>query len=90
MKINDISKQVRLICPICGNDQFLSLDLPIEELKDASETSRIQCSDCHRIFTKEELLTENQERIDSEVKEIKDEVTKQIHEDIKKALRKLR
>lgn len=90
MKLDSINKRVSLICPICGNDQFSSLDIPVEELKDASEASRIQCSDCHKIFTREELLKENQDRIDTEVKEVKCEITKQIHDEIKKALRKLK
>lgn len=83
-----MNKRITLICPICGNDQFASLDVPVEELKDAPETNRVQCSDCHRIFTKEELLTENQELIDCEIEQIKDDITKQINEEIKKALRK--
>lgn len=88
MKLKNINKKISLICPICGNDQFISLDVPIGELKDGSETNRVQCSDCYRIFTKEELLTENQELIDCEVKQFKDEIIKQVNEEIKKVLRK--
>lgn len=90
MKIDNIEKKINLICPVCGNDQFSSLDVPIEELKDGLETNRVQCSDCHRIFTKEELLNENQERIDSEVEQIADDITKQLDKEIKRMLSKFK
>lgn len=90
MKLNNIEKEINLICPICGNDQFSSLDVPIEELKDGLETNRIQCSDCRSIFTKEGLLNENQEQIDNEVEQITDDITKQLDKEIKKILRKFK
>ena len=90
MKLNNVEKKINLICPICGNDQFSSLDIPIEELKDGLTTNRVQCSDCRKIFTKEELLNENQERIDNEVKQITDDITKQLDTEIKKMLRKFK
>ena len=90
MKLDNIEKEINLICPVCGNDQFSSLDVPIGELKDGFEINRVQCSDCHRIFTKEELLNENQERIDSEVEQITDDITKQLDKEIKKMLCKFK
>ncbi len=85
-----MEKKINLICPICGNDQFSSLDVPMEELKDGLETNRVQCSDCRRIFTKEELLNENQGRIDNEVEQIKEDITKQLDKEIKKIIRKFK
>lgn len=90
MKLNNIEKTITLICPICGNDQFSSLDVPMGELKDGLETNRVQCSDCLRIFTKKELLNENQGRIDREVEKITDDITKQLDKEIKKVLRKFK
>ena len=90
MKLNNIEKKINLICPICGNDQFSSLDVPMEELKDGFETNRVQCSDCRRIFTKEELLNENQERIDGEVEQITEDIKKQFDKEIKKMLGKFK
>lgn len=90
MKLYNAGKRINLICPICGNDQFSSLDVPMEELNDGLETNRVQCSDCSRIFTKEELLSENQWQIDNEVEQIKDDITKQIDKEIKKMLHKLK
>lgn len=62
----------------------------MEELKDGLETNRVQCFDCHRIFTKKELLNENQERIDNEVEQITDNITKQLNKEIKKMLHKFK
>ena len=62
----------------------------MEELKDSLETNCFQCSDCCRIFTKEELLNENQARIDNEVEQITDDITKQLDKEIKKMLRKFK
>lgn len=90
MKLNNIEKKINLICPICGNDQFSSLDVPIEELNDGLRTNRVQCSDCRRIFTKEELLSENQWQIDNKVGQIKDDIAKQLDKEIKKMLHKLK
>lgn len=90
MNLDNIEKEIKLICPICGNDQFSSLDVPIDELKDGLETNRIQCSDCHRIFTKEELLNENQEQIDNEIEQITDDIKKQLGKEIKKMFRKFK
>lgn len=90
MKLDNIEKKINLICPICGNDQFSSLDVPMEELKDGLETNCFQCFDCRRIFTKEELLNENQARIDNEVEQITDDITKQLDKEIKKMLRKFK
>ncbi len=90
MKLENVEKKIKLICPVCGNDQFSSLDIPIEELKDGLETNRVQCSDCRNIFTKEELINENQWRIDNEIEQIKDDITKQLDKEIKKMLRKFK
>lgn len=88
--LNNTEKRINLICPICGNDQFSSLDVPMEEFNDGLETNRVQCSDCRRIFTKEELMRENQWQIDNEIEQIKDDITKQLDKEIEKMLHKLK
>jgi len=90
MDLDNIEKKINLICPICGNDQFSSLDVPMEELKDALETNRVQCSDCGKIFTKEELICENQGQSNSKVEQIADDITKQLDKEIKKMFRKFK
>lgn len=54
--MKDLSRNVKLFCNICGNDQFESLDEAFENLKEAPETVRVRCSECGKVFTKAELI----------------------------------
>lgn len=90
MNIKDLSRNVKLYCNICGNDQFESLDEEFTNLKEAPETVRMRCSDCGKIFTKAELIEENQKVIDANIDEMKKETIKEMEKELKKALRKLR
>ena len=88
--MKDLSRKVSLLCPICGNDQFESLDVDHDDLMNAEADVRIKCSDCGNIFTKEELLRENAEIIDVAVEEVKQEAVKEIEKDLKKVLKRLK
>lgn len=79
-----------MICPICGNDQFSATDVEVEDLSNAEDDIRIQCSDCKTIFTKAELIEENQEVINANIEEIKQEVIKEIENDFRNAFKKKR
>ena len=50
------SRKITLHCPVCGNDQFSSLNMKIDDLSDAPDDSRIQCADCKSIYSKAEIL----------------------------------
>lgn len=41
MNMKDLSKNVKLYCNICGNDQFESIDEAFVNLKEAPETVKI-------------------------------------------------
>ena len=58
--MKDLSRKITMHCPICGNDQFSTLDSEFEDLADAPDDARLQCSDCKTVFSKEELIEENQ------------------------------
>lgn len=88
--MKDLCRNVKLYCNICGNDQFESLDKEFVNLKEAPGTVRIRCSDCGKIFTKEELIEENQRVIDANIEDIKREAIKDVEKELKNALRKLR
>lgn len=88
--MKDLSRNVKLYCNICGNDQFESLDEEFANLKEAPGTVRMRCSDCGKIFTKEELIEENQRVIDANIEDIKREAVKEVEKELKRALRKLR
>lgn len=88
--MKDISKRVSLACPICGNDQFESLDADQDELMEAEVSVKLKCSDCENIFSKEDLIKENAEKIDTVVEEVKQEAVKEFEKELKKALKKLK
>lgn len=90
MDMKDLSRNVKLYCDICGNDQFELLDEEFINLKEAPETVRMRCSDCGKIFTKAELIEENQRVIDANVEDIRKEAVKEVEKELKKALKKLR
>lgn len=72
------NRQIPLVCPTCGGDQFETQD-DIE-----GSASVVKCISCERKFTKNELVRENGENIDAHISEI----NAQVVEDIKKDLRK--
>ncbi len=88
--MKDFSRNITMHCPICGNDQFTSLDCELEDILDAPSDIRLQCSDCKAILTKEELIEENKEAISDNVEEIQQEVVKEIEKELKKAFKRLR
>lgn len=85
--MKDIKKDVKLLCRICGNDQFKSLDSEFEDLVDAPDTTRLKCSDCGHIFTKAELIEDNNENINAAIEETKDELIDEFSKELKKSLK---
>lgn len=88
--MKDLSRNVAMICPICGNDQFSVMDEVVEDFSSAEDDIRIQCLDCKTIFTKAELIEENQEVINVNIEEITQEAIKEIDYDLRNALKKMR
>ncbi|MCD8020116.1 MAG: hypothetical protein LUF92_11195 [Clostridiales bacterium] len=87
---SDYGRNVSLLCPVCGNDQFSAPDLgDMELLRDAPDDARIQCSDCKTIFTKSQLIEENQEQISAHVEEIEKEVVHDLERELNKAMKKI-
>lgn len=54
--MKNLDRKVTLLCPLCGNDQFSSLDEEPEDLLHAGDDARVRCSDCGSEYTKRELL----------------------------------
>lgn len=88
--MKDLSRKVTLYCDMCGNDQFSTIDEITCELIDAPDETRMQCSDCKKIFTKAELLEVNQRVIDANIEDIKKESIKELEKELKKAFKKRR
>ncbi len=68
--MKDYSRKITLYCPLCGNDQFESLDVEHEDAIDAPDTVRFKCSDCKSIYTKAELIESNNESIEDNIEEV--------------------
>lgn len=86
--MKDIFKNVDLICPLCGNKLFESLDVDFNDLYDASEEVRLKCAHCGRIFTKSQLIEQNRDVIDENIEDLEDEALKQMEKEITKMFKK--
>ena len=76
--MKNMNKNIGMICSICGNDQFTTIDESIEDMMEAPDDTKIKCSDCGRVVTKAQLIEENAEVIDAHVEELLKEWKKDI------------
>lgn len=81
------SRKVTLFCPICGNDQFSSVNDDINNLHDAPDDTKIKCSDCGSVMTKRELIESNQDIINANIEDVKQEALKEIEKELKKSFK---
>ena len=88
--MKNLDRNVTLLCPLCGNDQFSSVNEDLEDLLLASDDVRLRCSDCGSEYTKREFLDGNGEIIDNAVDELTRDVVKETERMLKKALKKWR
>ena len=88
--MKDLSRNVKLYCDVCGNDQFSIIDDIDCELKDAPNETKMQCSDCEKIFTKAKLIELNQGVIEANIEDIKSEAVKELDKELAKVLKKWR
>jgi predicted nucleic acid-binding Zn-ribbon protein len=72
MDSNKYTRQVVLLCPTCGGDQF---EYDTDESKDAG---LVKCVSCKREMTRDDLVAENSENISEHVNEI----GKQVRDDV--------
>ena len=86
--MKDLERKVKLLCPLCGIDQFESLDEEFEDLLHASDDVRLRCSDCGSEYTKRELIDSNAAIIDTAVDELKQDAVREIEKELKKAMKK--
>lgn len=72
------NRNITLHCPTCGNDQFSCVDAVFDDLSEAPDEVKLRCADCNSIFTKGELIEENEDIINANVEDITNEVMKEI------------
>lgn len=85
--MEDLNKKVTLYCDRCGNDQFYFDDINNSDVELMSDDAILKCSDCGKIFTKEELIKLNTEVITANVEDMKEEMTQEIKKEITKLFR---
>lgn len=82
--MEDLNKKVTLYCDRCGNDQFYFDDINNSDVELMSDDAILKCSDCGKIFTKEELIELNAEVITANVEDMKEEIVKEVQKEINK------
>ena len=78
MKSN-YDRSVSLICPVCGENQF--------EYDEALDDAPVTCAKCKKVFSRADLIAENDEAIQSERDAVKKEVLADMTKDLNKALK---
>lgn len=80
MDAEKYNRHVTLFCPTCGNSEF----------KEEEGSEIVECTNCRRKLTREDLIKENGENISEHISEMKKEivadVTREFKETFKKAL----
>jgi predicted nucleic acid-binding Zn-ribbon protein len=79
MKINNLDREIRLLCPTCGCTDF-SYDKH-------NENELVVCAKCERKMTRRDLFDENSEVINETKNEIASEAKKQFEAEMKKMLK---
>ena len=82
--MKNLDRKVALLCPLCGNDQFASMDEEFEDLLHADDNVRVRCSDCASVYTKRKLIDSNAEIVDNAVDELTQDALKELQQAIKK------
>lgn len=80
MDSDKYSLSINLLCPTCGHGDF--------EHDAAVEDGPIRCTSCDRMFTREELIRENGEIVDSQVSEVKAEIVADFAKELRDSMRK--
>lgn len=82
MNSGKYDRNINMLCPTCGGDQF-------ETGESADEATEIvKCASCGRVLTKDELIDENSETIEEHVKEMGAEAVKDLAKEMKESIRK--
>ena len=82
------NRTVNLISPICGCDNFIFSG--VNAFEDLNDADTVQCALCKKVFTKTQIIEDNQESIYAEVEAIQDEAISQAFKELNKAFKKLK
>lgn len=82
--MKDISREVRMLCPLCGNDFFSCEIQGIDGFVDAPDTTPFRCADCGSVYTKRELIDGNTEVLENAQQEMMEDALEELRRRIKK------
>ena len=86
--MRNLDRNITMLCPLCGNDQFSLVDEEYQELVDAPDNARLKCADCKTIYKKQEILAANAEKISIAADEMVQDAMQDFEKELKKALKK--
>lgn len=81
--MDDLSRQVELICPTCGCTQFASEELPVGQ--EYTDDWEFTCAHCGRRFTRKQLIEANTETINAHIEDMGDEIVAEVAKQFKKS-----
>lgn len=82
MKDGKYDREVQLMCPTCGENNFHVLE-GVDE-----STELVKCAHCERTITKDDLINENSENIQENINEMGEEAVKDLEKELKKTFKK--
>lgn len=88
MNLDGLSREVKMICRACGNEEF-EYDDAVGDLADAPDETELKCTHCGLATTKGELMEDNSESICAAVDEIAEEVAAAVQKELDAALKKV-
>ena len=78
MGTEKFSRSIGLICSTCA----------VSDIEYDNEAGPIRCKSFDRVFTRDELIAENGERIEAEIEVTKSEIVNDLTKDFRERLRK--
>ena len=85
--MKDLSLEVKMLCRVCGNDQFAS-DYDSDDLVAAPDETEMTCAYCGFKTTKGELIEDNNANIEAGIDELTERCADGLQEELHKALKK--
>ena len=88
MNLDNLSREIRMVCRACGNDEF-EYDDVAGDLSNAPDEIELKCTHCSLKTTKGELVEDNSESINAAVDEISEEVVAAVQKELDTVIKKV-
>jgi len=74
------NRSVSMLCPTCGLDQFATREGSVDD------ALLVTCTSCGLEITKDDLVRANSENIDEQLNEVKEQLARDVEQELKKSL----